>query len=122
MKNYNLFFCSGGNPARWNWNSVAKTKYGAYLVESGLEARGIYADPRFVSDNPVTAADFRLKPTSPCINAGLDLKAANLLTYAQDYKDYLGVVIPQGAGADIGPYERPSIVPLSPTNLQVISN
>lgn len=40
---------------------------------TGQDAQSISADPLFASDNPSKAVDFKLRPDSPCINAGIDV-------------------------------------------------
>jgi hypothetical protein len=112
---YNAYYCMSGAPRGWGWNGTGYATLATYQAASGQEAHSIYADPQFVSTNPITAADFQIKTTSPCVNAGQGLKAAGLLAPAQPYQDFLGTPIPQGAGPDIGPYERilPQLLPAS---------
>ncbi len=110
---YNYYHCTVGPPRGWNWNGITHTTLAAFRAASGQEFNAIYAPPQFVSDNPITAADFMLKGNSPCINAGQDLKAAGFLPPTQEYRDYLGIPIPQGLGADIGPYEIREVAPAS---------
>ena len=113
---YNLFYSTGVTP-RWTFPSIYYSLSSLYAA-AGEEGHSVYADPQFVSTNPVTAADFQLKSTSPCINVGQDLKRVGLLPPAQEYKDYLGTLIPQAAGPDIGAYEKiHSLGP--PTNLHI---
>jgi len=110
---YNLYW-STPTPKGWFWNNTNNTSFAAFRVTSGQESHGLYADPQFVSANPVVAADFQLKSNSPCINAGQNLKLASLLAPAVQYQDYLGTPIPKGTGPDIGAYEKiPSLGPPS---------
>jgi hypothetical protein len=115
---YNVYYCMAGAPKGWSWNNTRYSTLAAYQAASGQEAHSLYADPRFFSTNPVTAADFQIKATSPCVNAGQNLKTAGLLAPAQSYQDFLGILIPQGAGPDIGAYELPT--PAPPTNLHKV--
>jgi len=117
---YNLYYSStSGFPQRWYWNANYTNSFAAWQAFSGQDAHSIYANPQFVSPSPITAADFRLEPTSPCIDAGLNLKLAGLLAPAAQYQDYLGTLIPRGTSPDIGAYEK---IPLldPPTNLHTI--
>ncbi|MCW5556028.1 MAG: right-handed parallel beta-helix repeat-containing protein [Verrucomicrobiae bacterium] len=112
----NLYFCTAGSPKGWYWNNTKYPTLAAFQAASGQEAHALYADPQFVSDNPVTAADFKLRSTSPGINAGQDLKAAGLIPPSQEYKDYRGTLIPQGFRPEIGAYEIPA--PDPPTKVR----
>lgn len=114
---YNLYFCTAGKPRQWSWNLKKYVTLMDFQTVSGQEMHAIYADPQFVSENPVSAMDFKLKPTSPCISAGQNLKQRGVLTQIFEYKDYLGVPIPQGPRADIGPYEVAS--PDPPTEFRL---
>lgn len=116
---YNSYYCTAGSPKGWFWNNVNYSTLAGFRAASGQDAHSIYADPQFLSANPLSAADFRLKLTSPCINKGLDLKLAGLLSSAQEYKDYLGTLIPQGAGPDIGAYEKIFSPVLPPTDFRI---
>lgn len=110
---YNLYYCTVGAPKGYNWNNLKYNTLATMQTGSGQEKHSIYAAPQFVSSNPVSAADFKLKSTSPCINSGQDLKLAGLLAPSQDYKDYLGTLIPQGNSPDIGAYEARTLFPAS---------
>ena len=116
---YNTYYCTTGAPRAWYWNNTRYNTLAAFQAASGQDRHSFYLDPQFVSANPVSAADFKLRSTSPCINAGQDLKLAGLLAPTQQYQDFLGRLIPQGSGADIGPYEASSLLPAS--GLHVIS-
>jgi hypothetical protein len=118
---YNLYFCATGAPKGWVWNN--KTQYttlSAFQAASAQERHSLYADSQFVSANPIIASDFKLKSTSPCINAGQNLKSAGLLALTQQYQDFLGTLIPPGAGIDIGAYELGGVTP--PSELHVIQH
>jgi len=116
---YNVYYYTVASLG-WRWNSTnVASSLAAFQSVSGQEAHSIYADPQFVSASPVTAADFQLKSTSPCVNAGQDLKTAGLLPPAQEYNDCFGTPIPRGFRPEIGPYEAPA--PDPPTELHVIN-
>ncbi len=79
-----------------------------FTLESWQQATGhdkdsISADPLFVSETPDKAADFRLQPDSPCINAGTDIGLKN---------DFFGT--PLTNQPDIGIYESSSSADLTP--------
>lgn len=115
---YNLFYCLGTPDFFWDAKRTGHT-LASYQVASSMERHSIYADPQFVSDHPVTAADFRLKPTSPCINAGFDLKKAGVLAAEYENGDFLGTLLPQGSAPDIGAFEYKSGTPSTPPNLRL---
>jgi len=101
---YNMFFSLGPTNFYYQVQEVGHS-LALYQSASGMESNSAFGDPQFVSDNPATAADFKLKPTSPCINAGSNLKTEGLLGFGADYLDYSGAMIPRGAGSDIGAFE-----------------
>jgi hypothetical protein len=119
---YNLYYSTTNDfPQRWYWNENYRNSFAAWQAFSGQDTHSIYANPQFVSPSPITAADFQLKSTSPCIDAGQDLKLVGLLPAAFDSKDYLGTLIPQGASPDIGAYERTIGSFPGPTGLQILN-
>ncbi|MBP7937827.1 MAG: VCBS repeat-containing protein [Phycisphaerae bacterium] len=74
----------------------------------------IYQDPGFVDADPDTG-DYRLRPASPCVNAGrtasvspdaLDLDGDGDLAEMMPF-DLLGGPRVSGSGVDMGAYERP---------------
>ena len=117
---YNLYYMLGMNnqgAPLWSWNSGGWLRsLGDFRAASGQDAHSLYADPRFVSTRPVVAADFQLRGISPGINVGQNLRNTGLLMPAQQYQDYLGALVPEGAGPDIGAYERKLDRPAAPTN------
>ena len=72
---------------------------------AGYEVHSFYAEPEFVSDNPLSPEEFKLAANSPAIDAGQDLKLAGILDPADPYLDFAGATIPQGTTADIGAFE-----------------
>ncbi|MCX8089447.1 MAG: hypothetical protein N3I86_00710 [Verrucomicrobiae bacterium] len=92
----NVYFNSGAAP-HINYRGRAYT-LGEW--KSAFEPGAITAAPQFVSYSPRAATnDFHLRPTDTAArDAGVNLSA-----YFSTDKD--GVVRPQGAGWDIGPYE-----------------
>lgn len=78
-------------------DTVMSVRYSA--VRGGYEGEGnISIDPRFVSE---AGGDFRLRPDSPCLDAGI--------TDGTPTTDILGIPRLQGSGIDMGAYEFPSI-------------
>ena len=67
--------------------------------QRGFDAHGVNANPEFVN---VTGKDFRLKPNSPAINAGVTLDAPFNV-------DKEGTIRPFGTAYDIGAYEYTGI-------------
>ena len=104
---YNLYYCTAGTTRGWLWNGSSRySSLAGMRTGTGQEGHSIYASPQFVSMSPATAADFQLKPRSPCIGAAQDLRRAGLLASTQDYVDFLATPIPRGPRADIGAYEK----------------
>jgi hypothetical protein len=59
---------------------------------SGPDKHGLSANPQFVSPG----SDFRLQPTSPCIDSGEDIGLI---------RDYQGSNVPIGSAPEIGAFE-----------------
>lgn len=115
---YNVFWSKGAG-SRWVLNDTNSVNaLNVWKERSGQDAHSIYADPQFSSASPASVADFQLKSTSPCIDAGQDLRRVGVLALTQEYKDRLGTLIPQGLGADVGPYEVKTSAPAAPGNLR----
>ncbi|HEY6106047.1 MAG TPA: choice-of-anchor Q domain-containing protein, partial [Anaeromyxobacteraceae bacterium] len=94
---YNLFFGVGGTPAMATGCNTSGGCF-SYYAPSGWRATGqdlhsLQADPMFLS-----SSDFHVSPTSPAINTGTSTRAPAT--------DFDGVARPQGAGFDIGAFER----------------
>jgi parallel beta-helix repeat protein len=115
---YNLYYSTGISP-RWFWNGTQTYTLPSYFASSGLEQHSIYTNARFVSANPTNALDFNITSTSPCVGAGQNLKTAGFLASTNQYQDYLGTQIPQGARPDIGAYEKKVSSVGPPTDLHI---
>lgn len=102
---YNVFYYTSGSPVRWVWNGMAKTSFESYISDSGQDGNSIYADPQFISDDPMASGDFQIKSSSPAVNSGLDLRVFGIVPYGESYSDFLGTTIPKGGGADMGAFE-----------------
>ena len=114
---YNLFFTTAPyvNAPHFVVNSVLYQSLSAYQQASNHDTHSIYADPKFLAPLPSILSDFALQAGSPAIDRG---QAVNV------NKDFAGVSIPQGAGADIGAYEfvAPPTRPAAPLSLQVVQH
>jgi parallel beta-helix repeat protein len=92
-------------PANGNYMNTALTSdYNCYFNSSNITVLGAHdlkSDPQFVDE---ANANFRLKITSPCRDAGTATAAPTT--------DFVGYPRPQGAGYDLGAYELATIVPV----------
>jgi len=89
ISDYNcVYHSAGGNFMR----PVSATDWAGWQA-AGWDLRGINSDPLVVD---AAGADFNLKPTSPCIDAGRPLGLT---------QDYNGNPVPRGWGVDIGACE-----------------
>jgi len=102
---YNVYWCTQGNPREWNWDKVKYTNLQSFVSISGQDSHSIFIDPKFASQAPITALDFRLLSDSPCINAGLSMVLSGLIPSDFEHKDYIGSSIPNGIYTDIGAFE-----------------
>jgi hypothetical protein len=87
-----------GNGNRYLNNNVHDNEDGGLQLQTGTEIGTIVADPVFVQFEPDGTGDYRLQSRSPNVDAGTDVGAPGL--------DLDGTVRPQGAGVDVGVYER----------------
>lgn len=98
---YNLYF---GSQKFRDLNNIWYESFEDYQA-AGHEPHSFYAEPEFVSDNPLSPEDFRLAVNSPAIDAGEDLRLSGLLDLAYPYVDFSGGPIPLGSTADLGAFE-----------------
>ena len=96
---YNLYY-SSLNPATadFRWNGVDHIGFSSYQSATGKDGHSHYADPQFLS---LTTADLEIQPTSPAVNAGIDLGSTLVGTL-----DFAGNPRMQGSTIDIGAYEQ----------------
>lgn len=88
------FNCFGNeSPGFIEWGGVTKDSYTSWEDAYGGSTSSVEADPEFMDPE---RGDFRLKPTSPCINAGTDVSL--ILDYARSF-------VPKGRAVDIGAFE-----------------
>ena len=73
-------------------------RQGRILLRTGTEDGTIVQDPDFVDFKPDGSGDYRLKPDSPALGAGVQLGAPPT--------DIDGKPRPQDGGVDIGVYQH----------------
>jgi hypothetical protein len=113
----NDYWTDGGR-VQFGWDGKTFVGLGAWRQASGQEKRngavtGFETDPRLTDpgkggtmgdpENPGKLAAYRLRPESPMINAGLDLRS--LFGTDTGLHDFYGVTLPQGSGYDVGASE-----------------
>lgn len=81
----------------YSHNLVYGNVSGGMKLLGGIQRNTINADPQFINFQPDGSGDYRLKPTSPAINAGTQNSAPN--------NDFDGGSRPQGSAWDIGACE-----------------
>ncbi len=83
------------------WGTRAyKSTYAEWETAYGGTTHSVQADPQFL--NTIAGGEnFRLQPTSPCTNAGIDVGLT---------RDYVGTTVPRGAAPDVGAYEHAGLV------------
>lgn len=91
--NNNIYYKASGDWWEYNTAATGATMAG-WRTASGVDAASLNANPLLVS--PTT--DFRLQAGSPALNVGASVGLTG---------DIVGTAIPQGAGPDLGAYERP---------------
>ena len=80
------------------WNGTNFTGFSSYQSATGKDGHSQYADPQFLS---LTTPDLRIQPTSPAVNAGINLGPMVIGTL-----DFAGNPRVQGSNIDIGAYEQ----------------
>lgn len=96
---YNLYYSSlNSSAAKFFWNSTNYTGFSSYQSATGKDSHSQYADPQFLS---LTMPDLHIQPTSPAINAGINLGPAVVGTL-----DFAGNPRLLGTTIDIGAYEQ----------------
>lgn len=83
---------------RYENNLIYGNTEAPVALQNGLRDRNtLNVDPQFVCYKQDGSGNYRLKPTSPCIDAGTELGAPSI--------DFDGNARPQGKAVDIGPFE-----------------
>ncbi|MCP4748542.1 MAG: DUF1565 domain-containing protein [Desulfobacteraceae bacterium] len=116
-KFYNNILYDPGTALICNAGNKNIFKYNCYFGKGGLGSNNITADPLFVNQ---AKYDFRLKPASPCIDAG-DPQTAKTIGYKGNKApfDGNGDNVPR---VDIGPYEYTGIVNSIPAQKNLPKN
>jgi hypothetical protein len=89
--NNNCYYNDSGSP--FFWRGAKYATLASYQTATSQDLKSIFGDPQFIS---ISSRDFSLRPTSPCISAGVDVHLE---------RDYAGTLLPYAAGVDIGAYQ-----------------
>jgi hypothetical protein len=103
---YNCFYTDSAHFA--SWLGSYSDSLTAWQTASGQDAHSVNSNPLFVS---TPSPDFHLQPTSPCINAGVNVGLT---------QDYDGKSVPKGGTPDIGAFEYEKYI-APPTNVNIIT-
>lgn len=134
----NLYWAADGSYAGgWRWGATTYTSLAAWRAASGSPETlsgapvGLQADPLLaellapVQPTSVAAMEamtsFRQLAGSPCRDAGLDLRRADLGAWDPGVRDFFGGAIPQGAGFDLGVQEADPVAGNQPPVLSAAS-
>lgn len=110
---FNLYFSNRTANPVFVWQGRAYTGLDNYRANTGNEAEGLFADPRFLD---AAAGDVRLAENSPAIDTGADLGFE---------RDLDANPVPSGAGPDRGALEvastgvEPDLPPAVPQGLRI---
>jgi len=99
---YNLFYRNSSDDKTirignkiYDFAHIIGNQAGYYSYEKNQDINSLTENPLFVDESNF---DFHLKPDSPCIDAGIDVRLT---------QDFDGNAVPQGLAPDIGAYEYP---------------
>jgi len=96
---YNLYYSSLSlSTANFLWNGTNYVGFSSYQSATGKDSHAQYADPQFLS---LTAPNLQIQPTSPAVNAGVNLGLA--VVGALDFAGNPRLI---GTNIDIGAYEE----------------
>jgi len=90
---HNLWYQQDGVMVSLKDASYTREQLAQYQAEWGKEPHSLVGDPLFVD---AAKLDFRLRPGSPCVDAGMDLGLD---------RDFLGQPVPRGEAPDLGAFE-----------------
>ncbi|PYU68734.1 MAG: DUF5123 domain-containing protein, partial [Acidobacteria bacterium] len=96
---YNLYYSSlTPSIAAFLWNGTNYGGFSSYQSATGKDSHSPYVNPQFLS---LTTPDLQIQPTSPAVNAGIDLGSTVVGTL-----DFAGNPRVQGSNIGIGAYEH----------------
>jgi len=96
---YNLYYSSlSSSTANFLWNGTNYVGFSSYQSATGKDSHSQYADPQFLS---LTAPNLQIQPTSPAVNAGINLGLA--VVGALDFAGNPRLI---GTNIDVGAYEE----------------
>jgi hypothetical protein len=96
---YNLYYSSlSSSTANFLWNGTNYVAFSSYQSATGKDSHSQYADPQFLS---LTVPNLQIQPTSPAVNAGINLGLA--VVGALDFAGNPRLI---GTNIDIGAYEE----------------
>jgi hypothetical protein len=96
---YNLYYSSlSPSMANFLWNGTNHVGFSSYQTATGKDGHSQYMDPQFLS---LTIPNLQIQPTSPAVNAGVNLGSAIVGTL-----DFAGNPRVKGTTIDIGAYEQ----------------
>jgi hypothetical protein len=96
---YNLYYSSlSSSMANFLWNGTNHVGFSSYQTATGKDGHSQYVDPQFLS---LTIPNLQIQPTSPAVNAGVNLGSAIVGTL-----DFAGNPRIKGTTIDIGAYEQ----------------
>ena len=96
---YNLYYSTvGASAGLWDWNATRYHGFNPYRSATGQDHHSVLANPLFLS---TTTPDLQVQPSSPAVNAGINLGPAIVGTL-----DFAGNPRVQGTQIDIGAYEQ----------------
>ena len=104
VSDYNCFYPDG---RKFYWGNAYANSFSDWKTKSRMDLHSLATDPQF---NSTLKGDFALKITSPCRDQGTNVGLT---------KDFNGLPIPQGKGADMGAIESSSSNISPPTNLRM---
>jgi len=99
VMNYNIYFSPlASTAAVFVWSGTTRTGFATYQSATGQDSHSQYVDPQYLS---LSTPNLQVQPSSPAVNAGLNLGASIEGPY-----DLAGNPRVIGVGIDIGAFEQ----------------